>query len=198
MHPIVKILKIPGSLTLIMAFRATACRIVCHPTAGSDDRVRQITPRRWNSTNDWPAGLQFMPIKMQNYDVCTFRRLARQMAFLGFRPGLNQYARGRIPSSFGSSVSITANSPTRSTIRVQNDRRVKNRQLWLSYRVVYTNTSIFLQRCAKTLSNFSIFICGLSQELTRMIDERILISKITSCWRNRLRSKLYSCELVSS
>jgi len=41
----VKILNIPDSQTF-MAFQATPCRIVRHPIAGSDGRVRQIMPRR--------------------------------------------------------------------------------------------------------------------------------------------------------
>lgn len=92
MQPIVKIFKILSGQTL-MAFRAILCRIVRHPTAVSDGRVRQITPRCWNSTNDWPAGLQFMPIKMQNYDARPAVSHDKWHSSGFARPGLNQYAR---------------------------------------------------------------------------------------------------------
>lgn len=78
-------LKIPGSRNA-MAFRATLSYQPCWWVACAKLRLR-----RWNSTNDWPAGLQFMPIKVQNYDVHASHRPARQMAFLGFRSVSQDY-----------------------------------------------------------------------------------------------------------
>lgn len=123
MHPIVKTLKILDSRTL-MAFWTTPWRIVSHSIAGSDGRVRQIMPRRWNSTNDWPAGLQFMPIKMQNYDV---RVSCRQMAFLGFRTARTKPIPTREDPFVLRLISLnySRNSSARTTIRVQNGSRVK-------------------------------------------------------------------------
>lgn len=80
-HPFV---KIPGSRNaygipgyIVVSSRWVACA--------------KLRLRRWNSTNDWPAGLQFMPIKVQNYDVRASHRPARQMAFLGFRSVSQDY-----------------------------------------------------------------------------------------------------------
>lgn len=83
--PSSKCSKFPAVGTL-MAFRATLSYQACRWVA-----CAKLHLRRWNSTNDWPAGLQFMPIKVQNYDVRASHRPTRQMAFLGFRSVSQDY-----------------------------------------------------------------------------------------------------------
>lgn len=180
---IVKIFKILSSQAL-MAFRTTPCRIVRHPTAVSDGRVRQITPRRWNSMNDWPAGLQFMPIKMQNYDAHPAVSRDKWHSWGFAQPGLNQYAQGRIPSFFGL-ISLNYNG-TRRRDRLSACKMIAaynktgNYNYYLYIRVCkYFNTFSTLCECYKKFPTF----CPRSFTGTDEGDRREIL-KIINCWGN--------------